>query len=528
MASAKALRAVWSYVLDIDEEEIEDTSHYAELGGDSVMALKLVETAPSYGIELDVETVFTEPTFNRMLAKTKQRRDPDPDPDSGQNSSASTNTGLIQTCAEACSLSVDQIEDVFSEAFFPAGFFLMHQEGGAWLSQIVFELSSGLDVATACRAFETIHARNHAFRSRFVCVNKQVYNVVTTSPATWQYASSLEDYKANDLVTKVFPGQPAVRYGLVQEFGKTYIVWTALHSVQDGWTRKLLCDDLEAFLNDQDEFLARPSRPSYKSYVDHVKRMDIDASKAIWEQYLAGLGQQRLPTHALNQAEKPAINKEIRKHIPKQKPQDSDIRLSIVAHAALGVVLGSLTHCRDIAYPSVRGSRTLFPGAEAVMGALMCSVPVRIQINPSETVRDLVSKVNDDAISMMRHEPVGVEAAIKAQVDPFNGIEFNWYPRGMGLLSRNMQHSGKQRQNELVKVIEEQSAPYAQPSILNVHEDRNLLTVELDYDNRVFSDEFMERLAQGFVDLLLKMCNCDPTIQVQSLLDSVREFEDGK
>lgn len=66
MTSAKALRGVWSHVLDIDEHEIEDTSHYADFAGYSVSALKLVEMAPSYGIALDVETLFTEPTFRGM------------------------------------------------------------------------------------------------------------------------------------------------------------------------------------------------------------------------------------------------------------------------------------------------------------------------------------------------------------------------------------------------------------------------------------------------------------------------------
>lgn len=166
--------------------------------------------------------------------------------------------------------------------------------------------------------------------------------------------------------------------------------------------------------------------------------MDRDASKAIWEHYLAGLGQQRLPTHALTLSEQPLMNKEVRKHIPAQRPQDSDIRLSSVAHAALGIVLEGLGHCRDIAYFSNRGSRTLFSGAEAVMGAVLCCVPVRVKISPTDMVRDLVSKLEDDFISMMRHEPFGVEAAIKSQVEPFDGIVFNWYPRGIGLLSRKL------------------------------------------------------------------------------------------
>ncbi|KAL8792646.1 MAG: hypothetical protein Q9195_004774 [Heterodermia aff. obscurata] len=526
MDSAKALRTVWSHVLDIDEEEIEDTSNYAEFGGDSVTALKLVEIAPSFGIALEVETIFTQPTFGGMLARLKQPSDPDVN--SENDASASTNTDLIQTFANECGLSVDQVEDVFREGYFPAKFFLEHQECGGWLSQIVFELSSDLDVTTACSAFEAVHARNHVFRSRFLSVNEQVYNVVTTIPVAWQHAASLNDYKAKDMATKVLPGQPSVRYGLVREPGKTYIVWTALHSVHDAWTRKLLCDDLEDFLQNQGEFLAKPGRPAYKSHVHRINQMDLDAGQAIWRNYLAGLEQQRLPLHALPRSEKAALNKMIRKYIPKQRPQDSTIRLSSIAHAALAIVLGRLTCCRDIAYLSVRGLRTLYPGAEAVMGGLLTDVPVRIQINPSDTVRDLLSKIQDDFISMMRHEPFGVETALELQLNPNNTIVFNWHTRGMDLLSRKMPRTGEQCQKGFLKVIDEPAAPYPMPNILVLHEHEDRLTMEFEYDDRVFSDEFMETLAEGFSNILHHMCNCDPTMQVQAILDSMQSPENGE
>ena len=61
-----------------------------------------------------------------------------------------------------------------------------------------------------------------------------------------------------------------------------------------------------------------------------------------------------------------------------------------------------------------------------------------------------------------------------------------------------------------------------------MHESGDRLTVELEFDDRVFSDGFMETLAQGFTNLLNQMSICDPTMKVQSLLDSVPNFEDGK
>lgn len=527
MTTAKTLRSAWSQALDVDQEEIEEASDFVELGGDSVKAIKLAEIARSHGIALDAEAIFTEPKFNRMLAATNQHKEQVLE--GGNDPSANAGTDLIRTCAEACGLSADQIEDVFCESTKPAHYFATHQEDGAWLAQIVFELSSDLDVTTACRAFETIHARNHVFRSRFMFVDGKVQNVVTKMPVAWRQSVSLEDYKANDLATKVLRGQPAVRYGLVQESEKTYIIWTALQSVQDSWTRKLLYDDLEDFLKDPDGFLARPSRPTYKNHVYHVKQMDPQISKTFWDHYLAGLEQQRLPAQALAKFQRPVMDQKIFKHMPMQRPRDSAIHLSSVAHAAYGLAIGSLTHCSDVAYMSVRASRAIHPGAEATMGTLLSIVPFRVRRNPTDTVRELLYKVQDDSVSMIRHEPFGADAAVNlGQVGPCKGLEFNWYPQAMNLLSRDMRHTSEHHQEGFLTVIEENFSPYQNEAEIAVRNNGDSLKVEAGYDGRVFSKELMESVVQRFTDLLHQMCNCDPAIQVQSLLDSVQTLGDNK
>ena len=98
----------------------------------------------------------------------------------------------------------------------------------------------------------------------------------------------------------------------------------------------------------------------------------------------------------------------------------------------------------------------------------------------------------------------------------------------MDLLSRNEDFTGEQSRKKWMVVIEEQATPYAMPSILVVHESGDRLTVELEYDDRVFSDGFMETLARGFTNLLHQMSIPAPTMKVQSLLDCVQKFEDGK
>lgn len=114
MAVAAALRTAWSKVLDIDEDEIDDEANFLELGGDSVKAIKLIEIAPSCGINLDAETVFREGTFNRLLAGTTLREQDKEDEEVVPN--IATDKDLIEKCAQACNLATDMVEDVL-----PAG-----------------------------------------------------------------------------------------------------------------------------------------------------------------------------------------------------------------------------------------------------------------------------------------------------------------------------------------------------------------------------------------------------------------------
>ena len=158
MATHEVLREAWSQVLDIDEQEIDDASDFVELGGDSVTAIKLAGIAPDYGIILEAETIFEEPTFSGMLAKTKLSKAHATV--NGVDSLVATDADLIQTCARECNLSATQIEDVFPAGAATSFFFTAHQASGGWLLQLVFELSSEINTPLACKAFETIHERN--------------------------------------------------------------------------------------------------------------------------------------------------------------------------------------------------------------------------------------------------------------------------------------------------------------------------------------------------------------------------------
>ncbi|KAL8807178.1 MAG: hypothetical protein Q9182_000860 [Xanthomendoza sp. 2 TL-2023] len=518
MSTASALRAAWAEALDVDIDEIEDDSHFIEIGGDSVMAMKLAGIAPKYGLDLDVEAIFQEGVFKNLLAKTKMRQEPEKSEQISPD--VKVDNQLLQTCAEACGLPIDRIEDVYLPSAVSKIFIKTHQESGSWMIQIVFQVDGDLDTPLVCQAFEAIHDRNETFRSRFVEVGSEMQTVVTKEPVAWIHTDNLERYMMEDRSMKIASGQPTVRYALVEESEKTCIVWTALHTAMDGWTRKLLCDDLGAFLQDPVGFLEMPPRPRMRKYLDFITKLDPDTSQSFWDAYLAGAPHFNPPLATHPKVDQPLCTKKMVKKVPIHEHPRTSIRLSTMAHTAFALLIGNITGYDDVVFWVARGLRALFPGAEAIMGLLFSTVPIRVSHQPSTTVRDLLQRVQQDANAMIRHEPLGFKLfpGLEAFREP--SISFNWFYKGADLDVRTMRGKGGPGAKEgTLKVVEEKYSPHRFPALLNVYDNGDYLKLSAEYDDRLFPDEFMEDFLTKFSDLFNRICQCKGEEQVKTLLD---------
>ncbi|KAL8847975.1 MAG: hypothetical protein Q9221_006991 [Calogaya cf. arnoldii] len=524
--TATALRSAWAEVLDVDLDEITDDSNFISLGGDSVQAMKLAEIAPHHGLDISTEAIFQEGVFSKLLARTRMLDSSSPAAKDSTKTSVTTDEALIENCADACSLPPDEIEDIYPPSPIGAWFFTSHQESGAWLLQIVFELQNGLDMQLVTNAFEAIYDRNATFRSRFAIVNDGVQTIVTNTPVKWHHATNLEEYKAEDRSLKVRAGQPAIRYGLIREpDGGSYVVWTALHAVMDGWTRKLLCDDLEAYLADPEAFVSMGPRPNIKLYLEFIKTMDPAPSRAFWSSYLSNMpaqnpikGSKKLPADA-----EPVCNQKIiYKFSLSKTASSSTIRLSTIAHAAFAILLGDLTSTSDVFFLGLRASRTIFPGAHAIMGSVFSAVPIRIRFSPDEVIGGLLARVQDESNAMMRHEPFGGEARHEAwsklEGKENHSLSFQWYPKGTDLFERRMVAGGGDERRGRLRVVEEKYSPHTFPGGLNAFDDGDSVRVQSEFDDRIFQADIMKRLIARFARLLERMRHAEDSESIGSLL----------
>lgn len=151
------------------------------------------------------------------------------------------------------------------------------------------------------------------------------------------------------------------------------------------------------------------------------------------------------------------------------------------------------------------------------MGSVFSLLPVRIRFRPDELVRDLLQRVQDESVAMMRHEPFGFLALQDLPQEPSSNrssISFNWHPKGADLSSRSM--GGPHGR---LKVVQEKYTPHHLSGVLNVYDGEDSLRLSAEYDDRIFSTDLMKDIMARFMDILNRICQSDQATRVKQLLD---------
>ncbi|WP_425315723.1 acyl carrier protein [Streptomyces globisporus] len=107
--SERTVVGVWSELLEIDVDELGATSNFLALGGNSLLATRLINLLKQRtGIELPVQTVFNAPRVAELAAEL-ERRTP-----SGHTGAGDTER-ILQSIARIESMSAEELEALLIE-----------------------------------------------------------------------------------------------------------------------------------------------------------------------------------------------------------------------------------------------------------------------------------------------------------------------------------------------------------------------------------------------------------------------------
>lgn len=410
----------------------------------------------------------------------------------------------LQTCADVCGVGPELVEDIFPTIGMQNDMMKGHLYSGAWLIQIVFELQGTQNTEYVCKAFETIRAKNQVFRTRLVQMDSGVLQVALKDPIVWQDATDLKEYLTKDSKLRMGYGQPLVRHAVIQESEKTYIVWTCLHCVMDGWTRRLLWQDLESYLANPVAFTAKSHRPAFKDFVNYRRLLDSQEADKFFKEYLATFPNTK-SLYTIPKDYTALTNRSVTTEMFVDRPTRGTVTFATMGLAALALAVGQVTESYEIALETLRGARTEpMPGIESVMGPLLSGMLLKIQLPREEPISAFLRKIQNTATQMLKYEPFSLK---HYPAFGTNQITFNWHPLGSDLLSKTARFSVGEDQASFCAVQRLYPNPQASLGyVFNLYDQGDHLRVSSEFDDHLLEASLIERVQDLFAAKLKKVC----------------------
>ncbi|MFI8896331.1 amino acid adenylation domain-containing protein [Streptomyces paradoxus] len=299
--------------------------------------------------------------------------------------------------------------------------------------QFVLDLDGGLDTDAlheACAAVLRRHAGlRAAFRSRKNGEPVQLipYTVapdwtlvdLTDLPAGERGAAA-ERVAAEDRARRFdLARPPLIRFTLVGlGDGRHQFLVTAHHILLDGWSRALLIGELFELYGliraGRDETALPPVAP-YRDYLAWVAAQDRTAAEDAWRQVLDGVEEPTLLA-APDASRDPVAPAGTRVELPADRTaaltrwaRERGVTVNTVVQAAWAITLGRLTGRDDMVFGgTVSGRPPQLPGVESMVGLFINTLPVRVRLDPAETVGDLLERLQDQQAGLMDHQYLGL------------------------------------------------------------------------------------------------------------------------
>jgi aryl carrier-like protein len=392
---------MWSHVLDVEESKIEESDDFFQLGGNSVTAIRLANEARLKGWDLNAATVFRLPVLGDManaFAASKRATSAPP-----SHSRLKESDGLLDACAFACGLDRKSISDVQPLTPIQRLLASLNRESGVWVASLPFKCENvSLSQLEACVA--VIRQRNPILRARTVLVQEEYYSVIVEDDAVWETATNLSKYISQLGTLRVLYGCPQARYGYIEdgELGSHFVL-TITHTIMDAWSRKLIYQQLEQGLQDLDALSSSPVPASFSTFAEFVAQIDRDAAEKHYSAQMSGFDRWSYLDGRDSGSE--FEKKLIKKSVSLTKEVSNGIITSEKVHVAWILALSAISgEDRVFALSTTSGRLAGVTGTEDIIGPMLTTIPVCVDLRACETVLDAIDQVRTALFDSVPYE----------------------------------------------------------------------------------------------------------------------------
>jgi amino acid adenylation domain-containing protein len=338
-------------------------------------------------------------------------------------------------------VSPQNVEDVYPLTPLQEGmlFHTLEAPGsGVYIERLSCELRGDLDPAAFRAAWEAALARHPALRTAFLWqgLDRPLQVVRRAVPLPWREEDwrgldpaareeRLAAFLADDLrrgfeVTRA----PLLRIALFRIAERAWrLVWTHHHLLLDGWARTHVMRDVFASYAAARRGAAdhrEPVRPfrDYVAWLQGPGAEDLHGAEAFWRRTLAGF---TVPTRviaptvgsgadAANAADTEQEETALRltreaSAALQERARGERITLNTLVQGAWAILLARASGDEDLVYGNVVSGRPAsLPGAEAMVGPFINTLPVRVRLQPAAPAGDWLRAFQEVLVAQRRYE----------------------------------------------------------------------------------------------------------------------------
>ncbi|KAL2814140.1 hypothetical protein BJX63DRAFT_393024 [Aspergillus granulosus] len=413
----KKLQSLWATVLNVELNRVSAQDHFLHLGGDSFTAMRLVSAANAAKVPMTVADIFRFPKLQDMAShieeQVAQRQATEEIAPftlwkDGYETGIQdvTNKKELQRIASSCKVTVGDIEDIYPCTPLQEGLMaITTQQPGSYIGRWVFRIRDTTNDKVFKQAWTNLTQRLPILRTRIV-LGKQsgALQVVVRSSATWGSCSNLRQYLDMDLQQSFVYGQPLVRQAIIEDSsGKRYFVLTAHHSAYDGYSLGKLFDAVSILYEGKE----LPPIPSISRFISYLDQQDQKSAQSFWRTQLEGeLG-----------APFPSLPRPSYRPRPTQKlSSDTNIgsfggtnTISSTLRAAWALAVSAYGGNNVVFGVALSGRAAPVPGILDMPAPTITTVPVRVHINPEQSVKEYLATVHQQSVDMIPFEHTGLQ-----------------------------------------------------------------------------------------------------------------------
>ncbi|MBL1074582.1 amino acid adenylation domain-containing protein [Nocardia sp. 2] len=292
--------------------------------------------------------------------------------------------------------------------------------------QAVIDVEADLDLERLNAAARALVRRHEVLRAGFVPGDRAVQVIASEVRVPWAYREALDateaelDAMAAAELARPFDvtRPPLLRFLCIAVGERQFrLVITNHHLILDGWSMPLLFAELIALYETGGDAGGFAEPVPFRRYLEWLSARDAGRARDAWSHALAGMDGPTLVAPTAPRAETATAPVAHEVTLPpglvdrlRATAADRQVTLNTLVQVAWALTLAERTGRTDIVFgATVSGRPPELPGTDRMVGMLVNTVPVRITLDPAESVAALLARIQREQAALAEHQYLGLD-----------------------------------------------------------------------------------------------------------------------